>query len=60
MDEALTRLLEDADDPVLSGSVPNQTGEPVKPQWKEDNGRYVLDYDLERETSERPFSEVAY
>lgn len=55
----LLQLMTLTGDPVIDGPVPNQTGEPVKPQWVKDTaGRYRLDYDLENETRERPFHET--
>ena len=55
--EALAGMMRETGDPLAHGTVPNQTGEPVKPQWlSNEAGEYRLNYDLETETKERPFA----
>ncbi len=55
--EVMHTHLEETEDAILKGELPNITGEPTKPQWIKIDDRFVLNYCLEEETRERPFEE---
>ncbi len=55
LEAALQSHLEETHDPVLQGPVPNPLGEPLKPQWAIEGGRYRLNYDRATEAGEDPF-----
>ena len=52
----LTAFLEETEDPILMGVVPNREGHPDVPQWiKQPDGSFLLEADREIYHSEQPF-----
>ena len=52
----LTAFLEETEDPILMGFVPNREGHPDVPQWiKQSDGTFLLEADREIYHAEQPF-----